>query len=322
MPQLDKPLHELREYQGTNPRPAHHDAYWARALKELDDTDPQVEMIPVDIGRANVQLFNLYFTGVGGARVHAKYIRPAESKKPHPAVIEFHGYGGDSGDWSGKLVYPGQGYSFAALDCRGQGGGLSEDNSQVLGNTREGHVSRGLHGPPDSMLYRQVYLDTAQLARIVMGQPEVDPTRVAATGGSQGGALALVCAALEPRICRVASLFPFLSDFQRVWEMDLAKDAYADVKNYLRHFDPLHQRREEIFTQLGYIDIQHLMPRVRAEALLGITLMDNICPPSTQFAAFNKIASKKEALIYPDFGHEHIPGFSDRVFRFLMEMKS
>jgi cephalosporin-C deacetylase len=172
------------------------------------------------------------------------------------------------------------------------------------------------------MLFRQIFLDTAQLARIVMAQPNVDPTRVGTLGGSQGGALSLVCAALEPRIRRAVALYPFLSDYQRVWEMDLAKDAYSDLKAYFRRFDPLHQRREEIFTRLGYIDIQHLAPRIRGEVLMGITLMDTICPPSTQFAAFNKIESKKEALIYPDFGHEGLPGFNDHAFQFLMGLKA
>jgi cephalosporin-C deacetylase len=144
---------------------------------------------------------------------------------------------------------------------------------------------------------------------------------VGSTGGSQGGALALVCAALEPRIRRTASVFPFLSDYRRVWNMDLAKDAYSDLKAYFRKFDPLHEREDEIFTQLGYIDIQHLASRIRSEVLMGITLMDNICPPSTQFATYNKITSQKEAVIYRDFGHEGLPLFKDRIFRFMMGLK-
>jgi cephalosporin-C deacetylase len=321
MPALDKPLHELQEYRGINPRPGDFDAYWDKALKELDETKPNVEMIPVDVlGNTNAELFDLYFTGVGGARIYAKYLRPKGAKKPGPAVLQFHGYSGSSGDWSDKLNYVNEGYVLAALDCRGQGG-LSEDNSQVTGNTREGHIIRGLDGPPEKLLFRQIFLDTAQLARIVMAQPEVDPARVGSMGGSQGGALALVCAALEPRIRRTASVFPFLSDYKRVWEMDLAKDAYNDLKQYFRRFDPLHERTEEIFTRLGYIDIQHLASRIRSEVLMGITLMDNICPPSTQFAAYNKITSKKEAVIYRDFGHEGLPFFSDRIFRFLMGLK-
>jgi cephalosporin-C deacetylase len=278
-------------------------------------------MSPVDVlGNSIAELFDLYFTGVGGARVYAKYLRPKGAKKPGPAVLQFHGYGGSSGEWSDKLNFVNEGYCVAALDCRGQGG-LSEDNSQVTGNTREGHLIRGLDGRPEKLLFRQIFLDTAQLARIVMTQPEVDPARVGCLGGSQGGALALVCAALEPRICRTASVFPFLSDYKRVWEMDLAKDAYADLKTYFRKFDPLHERAEEIFTRLGYIDVQHLSERIRSEVLMGITLMDNICPPSTQFAAFNKITAKKEAVIYRDFGHEGLPLFNDRIFRFMMGLK-
>jgi cephalosporin-C deacetylase len=320
MPALDKPLHELQEYRGINPRPGDFDTYWANALKELDATKPDVELIPVDVlGNVNAELFHLYFTGVGGARVYAKYLRPKGATKC-PAVLQFHGYSGDSGDWSDKLNYVSQGYAVAALDCRGQGG-RSEDNSQVTGNTREGHLIRGLDGPPEKLLFRQVFLDTAQLARIIMALPEVDPARVGSLGGSQGGALALVCAALEPRIARTASVFPFLSDYQRVWEMDLAKDAYNDIKAYFRRFDPLHERTTEIFTKLGYIDIQHLADRIKSEVLMGITLMDNICPPSTQFAAYNKITSKKEAVIYRDFGHEGLPMFNDRIFRFMMGLK-
>jgi cephalosporin-C deacetylase len=48
--------------------------------------------------------------------------------------------------------------------------------------------------------------------------------------------------------------------------------------------------------------------------------MDTICPPSTQFAAYNKIKSKKDMLIYPDFGHEHIRGLADRIYSFFMDL--
>ena len=233
----------------------------------------------------------------------------------------FHGYTGDAGDWSDKLGYVGQGFTVAALDCRGQGG-LSEDAGGVNGNTQHGHIIRGLDdalaGSPEKLLYRQIFLDTAQLAKIVMEMPDVDPARVGATGGSQGGALTVACAALEPRIRRAAPVFPFLSDYKRVWEMDLAKDAFSELKEYFRHFDPLHQKEAAIFEKLGYIDIQHLAPRIRGEVLWTVGLMDTICPPSTQFAAYNKITAPKSLVIYPDFGHEGLPQVNDRVYQFLL----
>ncbi len=318
---FDFSFDRLQTYQGINPRPADHAEYWAEALAEMHALDPQVALVPADFQAPNAECFHLYFTGVGGARVHAKLLRPKAAPAPHPAVLMFHGYTGDSGDWADKLGYVGQGFTVAALDCRGQGG-LSEDNSSVQGNTHRGHIIRGLddalNGRPEKLLFRQIFLDTAQLARIVMAMPDVDPGRVGATGGSQGGALTVACASLEPGISRAAPIFPFLSDYKRVWEMDQAKDAYIELKEYFRHFDPRHEKEEAIFKMLGYIDIQHLARRIRGDIQWHIGLMDTICPPSTQFAAYNKIEATKSMVIYPDFGHEGLPGVNDKIFQFMM----
>jgi cephalosporin-C deacetylase len=310
------PLAKLHEYEGRNPRPPDMEEYWERALAEMQGTDPQVELVPHELNAPFAECFHLYFTGVGGARVHAKYLRPKGVREPHPAVVLFHGYSGNSGEWCDKLNYVGQGFSVAALDCRGQGG-RSEDVGGVKGNTHRGHIIRGLDDAPEKLLFRQIYLDCAQLARIVMAMPEVDRERVGATGGSQGGGLTLACAALEPGIKRAAPVFPFLCDYRRVWEMDLATNAYEELRTYFRLFDPRHEREEEAFTRLGYIDNQHLAPRIKAEVLMAVGLMDAVCPPSTQFAAYNKIRSEKSMLIYPDFGHEGLPGAPDRIFNFM-----
>jgi cephalosporin-C deacetylase len=315
---FEMPLEKLRLYKGRNPRPSDFDAYWDRALKELDATDPNVELVPHPSPANFGECFDLWFTGVGNARIHAQYVRPVGSG-PHPAVLQFHGYSGNAGDWFDRLAWAAQGLAIAAMDVRGQGG-LSEDPGGVKGTTLRGHIVRGLSDHPDKLMFRQVFLDTAQLARVVASFAEVDPTRIGAKGGSQGGALTLACAALEPKIARAAPVFPFLCDYQRVWEMDLAENAYEELKEYFRRFDPTHDREREIFTQLGYIDVQHLADRIRARVLMTTSLMDMVCPPSTQFAAYNKITSQKEMVLYPDFGHEELPGHDDRVFGFLSEL--
>ncbi len=317
MPLIDKPIEELKVYRGISPVPADFDAYWNTALRELDATDPEPELVPSDAIRpTHAECFDLWFRGVGGARIYAKYIRPKSRPAPGPALLQFHGYSANSGDWIDKLAYAGQGLVVAALDCRGQGG-RSEDNTPVKGNTHHGHFIRGLDDAPDKLLFRRIFLDTVQLVRVVMSFPENDPLRVGTLGGSQGGALSIACAALEPRIARCVSVFPFLSDFKRIWDLDLAKDAYAELRTFFRLFDPRHEREEEIFTRLGYIDVKNLAPRIQAKVLMGLSLMDPVCPPSTQFAVYNSIPGTKECMIYPDFAHETLPGFHDRAFDFL-----
>ncbi len=317
MPLIDMPLEQLKQYQGINPKPADFEKYWNESLAEMKAIDPKIELVPTqEIASKNIDCFHLYFTGVGGARVHAHFLKPKKVVGKLPAIVQFHGYTGNCGEWFNKLAWANEGFIVAAMDCRGQGG-RSEDSSQVVGNTHHGHIIRGLdEADPKKLLFRQIFLDAAQLAGIILNLPEVDASRVASIGGSQGGALAIACAALEPRIYRTAPTFPFLSDYKRVWNMDLCKDAYAELERYFRLFDPLHEREEEVFTKLGYIDIQNLAPRIKAEVLFSVGLMDRICPPSTQFAAYNKITSKKSLRIYPDFGHEALPNNSDAAYDF------
>lgn len=321
MATLDLPLDQLKQYNGRNPRPADFDAYWERALRELQSTEAPPEIVPAAFQAPGADCMHLFFTGTGGARVHAKFARPkgCSPDQPCPALLWFHGYTGNSGDWLSLLGWVAMGFAVAALDCRGQGG-LSEDNLQVKGTTRSGHIIRGIQDDPDKLYFRNVFLDTAQLAHIVMQMPEIDADRVGAGGGSQGGALSLACAALEPRIRRVAPAFPFLCDYQRVWEMDLAKDAYGELTEFFRLHDPTHAQASLWFTRLGYIDVQFLAPWVRGEVLMAVGMMDQTCPPSSQFAAYNKLTAPKQLVIYPDFAHEALPGFLDRIAQFMLGM--
>jgi len=311
---FDMPFDELLTYQGANPRPADFDEYWARALTALADQPADVEITPAEFQTPYARCSHLWFTGTGGARVHAKLLRPVQPAGP--AVLEFHGYSGDSGDWVTKLSYVALGYTVAALDMRGQAG-LSVDEIPVAGWSMATYLLRGVDDTPDNLLYRHLYLDTARLAQIVLGLDGVDPDRVGATGFSQGGGLTLACAALEPRIRLAAPVYPFLSDYRRAWELDLEERPYDEISAYFRKRDPMHRRADEVFTRLGYVDVQHLAPRIKARTVMTVSLNDKVCPPSTQFAAYNKLTGAKSYRLYPDFGHENLPGTNDDIYSLL-----
>lgn len=319
MPLLDMPLEQLLKYQGINPKPHDFDEFWDNALLEMHNTPHQVELVKAPFQTAYAECFDLWFTGTGGARIHAKYLRPKNRNEKCPVILQFHGYSGHSGEWAEKLSYVAAGFCVAAMDCRGQGG-LSQDVGGTLGTTFRAHFIKGVDGDPKDLFFKHMFLDTAKLADIVLSFEEVDENRAGVVGFSQGGALTYACAALEPRIKKLAPVYPFLSDYKRVWQMDLAKDAYDELKYYFRLFDPLHERENEIFTKLGYIDIQNLAPRIKGHTLMTVGLMDNICPPSTQFAAYNKVTAPKDFIIYPDFGHEYLPGIHDKHFQYFSDL--
>ena len=320
MPLIDMPLHELLKYQGVNECPEDLDQYWDEGLAEMEALGTGYELVPAKVQLPGAECYHLYFTGVGGARIHCKFVKPQNIASPAPAVVHFHGYSGNSGDFYHLLPWVSAGMCCAAMDCRGQGG-QSEDSGCVKGNTFKGHIIRGLdETDPRKLYYRNMFLDTAQIVRILMDMAWVDETKVGAYGGSQGGGLTMACAALSPKLNRAAPRVPFLTDYRRVWDMDLDVGAYTELRTYFRQFDPLHEREDEIFTKLGYIDVHNMAHRIKAYVRMYTGLMDTICPPSTQFAAFNHIPGKKDYKIYPDYGHEDLPGSFDDLVMFMAEM--
>lgn len=319
IPRKDLPLDQLYQYRGSNPKPEDYDTYWAKALDELDKTPLEWVLEEADFSCNYAKCYHLYYTGTKGAKIHAKYIRPNQVKEPGPAVLSFHGNTMNSGDFYDKLPYVAEGIAVATMDVRGQGG-LSQDPGGVLGNTQRGHIIRGLEDDSEKLFYKDVFLDTVMLARILASFPEINSERMGAMGISQGAGLALICGSLYPKIKRVAVTNPFLCDYQRVWELDYATLSYEEIRNYFRIFDPLHQKETEMFLKLGYIDVQHMVERLTAKVNFATGLMDTNCPPSTQFAVYNKINGDKTMTIYPDYGHESLPKRSDAVFMFLKEL--
>lgn len=321
MPLLDMPIKELEQYNGVNPRPADFDEYWDKAITEMKAVDPQVTMEKAEFQSPIAECYDMYFTGVNGARIYVKYLRPRNITGKIPAVLQFHGYQGNCGDWYDKLGFVATGMAVFAMDVRGQGG-KSEDVGGVSGNTVHGHIIRGLdEEDPRKLLYHDIFLDTAELAGIVMDMDFVDESKVYAMGGSQGGALTLACASLEPRVAKIAPSEPFLCDYKRVWDMDLDLEAYGELRDYFRLFDPRHEREEAIFTKLGYIDLQYLVPRIKADIMMFTGLLDNICPPSTQYAAYNKMQCRKKHVIYPDYKHEYLKDVNDITYEFFVNDK-
>ena len=318
MPIIDMPLEKLKVYQGRNPRPQDFDEFWDRSIKEAYSVDPEAKFVPYKFASTKVEMYELTFKSTKGAKIYAKFAKPKSITGKAPAVLLFHGLSGASSDWTGLLSYASEGFVVAFMDTRGQGG-YSQDVGGVPGTTYTTPFMRGFDGEPEDLLVRDEFLDTLQLARVISSLDYVDETRMAATGGSQGGALTLACASLFPTLKLCAPIHPYLIDYKRVWEMDLDKGAYEGIRYYLRYFDPTHEHIDEFFEKLGYIDLQFLAPRIKAKVLMSTGLMDTTCPPSTQFAAYNKITAEKQVIIYPDYAHEGMRGNSDKIFNFIVE---
>ena len=302
MPAFDLPLEELEAFDPAIPEPVDLDAFWASTLAESRSAARAPTWSRVETGLVGAQTYDVTFSGFGGDPVSAWLHLPAGGRGPLPVVVQYIGYGGGRGlaHEAGTWVLSGRAHLI--VDTRGQGSGWtvgSTPDPHGAGPASPGFLTRGILDP-QTYYYRRVYTDAVLAIDALADLPRVDASRVAVTGASQGGGIALAVAALRDDLSAAMPDVPFLCHFRRAISM-VFTDPYAELTRYLKaHRDEVGQA----FATLSYFDGALLARRAQAPALFSVALMDEICPPSTVYAAYNAYAGPKDIRVYPYNDHE------------------
>ena len=304
MPLWDLSLAELEQYSPTVEEPADFDEFWAETIEETRRHDLGLRLASVETMLTAVESWDVTFNGFGGHPIRAWLHLPAGTTTDRrlPAVVQYQGYNGGRGLVHEHLLWALAGYAHLVTDTRGQGSGWTVgDTPDPVGSApaQPGFTTRGI-GDPRDHFYRRVFADAVRAVEAVCSHGAVDPGRVAVTGASQGGGVALAVAALAQETTALMCDVPFLCHIARGVELATA-DPYAEVTRYLRaHRDA----REQAFRTLSYVDGVAFARRAQVPALFSVGLMDPICPPSTVYAAYNAYAGPKQIATYPENEHE------------------
>ncbi|SBT46160.1 acetylxylan esterase [Micromonospora narathiwatensis] len=310
MPLFDLPLDELRRYAPVVAEPTDFDAFWRTTLAEAANRPILLDVRPEPTDLRLVDSWDVTFSGYGGDPVRAWYTRPAGVDEPLATVVEFTGYGRGRGLPHERLTWPVAGYAHLLMDCRGQAGQHGGGDTPDPGQGAAGGpwpATWGILSPHDYH-YRRLITDAVRAVQAARALPGVDPARVVAAGNSQGGGLALAVAGLVPDLAAVLTTAPFLCHIQRAIEITDAAP-YGEIVRYLA----VNREAEgAVRRTLSYVDGVTFARRATAPAHFGIGLRDNVCPPSTGFAAHNQYGAAngrptppaRELHVYPFNQHE------------------
>ncbi len=301
---FDMPLEELEVYKPPREEPPDFDTFWQQTLAEARQFPLNARFEPVDYGLRLVETFDVTFNGYGGQPIKGWLILPCQRRGPLPCVVEFIGYGGGRGFPTDWLIWANVGFAHLVMDTRGQGStwlpGETPDPEPEGANPHyPGFMTRGILDPK-TYYYRRVFTDAVRAIEAARSHPAVDAERIAATGGSQGGGVTIAVGGLEPAVKVIMPDVPFLCHYRRALAISDAAP-YSEIKQYCHtHRDKI----DTVFRTLAYFDGVNLAARCRAPALFSVGLMDQICPPSTVYAAYNHFAGPKPIRIYPYNEHE------------------
>jgi cephalosporin-C deacetylase len=303
---FDLSLKELQTYCPDRDEPADFDAFWKTTLEEARAFPLHATFEKVDYGLVAQETFDVTFNGFGGQPVKGWLILPDKAQRSEklPCVVEYIGYGGGRSFPIEWLLWASAGYAHFVMDTRGQGSAWSHGNTPDLyadgGNAHfPGSMTKGILDPKH-YYYRRVFTDAARAIEAARSHPEVDASQIAVTGGSQGGGITIAAAGLVPDVVAAMPDVPFLCHYRRATEI-------VDTYPYKEIAEFCHTHRDKIdtvFNTLSYFDGVNFSARAKARSLFSTGLMDQVCPPSTVYAAYNHWTGEKDIKVYPYNGHE------------------
>lgn len=298
-PDLVQPL--LGDYQSAVETPADFQDFWDRTLAESRAAGGSVNLVPVQSSIKLIDLFDVTFPGFSGHPVKGWLAVPAQRSGKLPVAVQYVGYGGGRGFAHEALHWAASGYAYFRMDTRGQGSVWSTGGTpDPVGSTsaQPGFMTRGVLDKND-YYYRRVFTDGVRAIDAVLAQDFADPERVAVLGGSQGGGISLAVAGLDPRIKAVMPDVPFLCDFPRAVRV-AARDPYCEIVRYLAQH---RNNAAQVFETLRYFDGVNFARQSTAAALFSVAVMDDVCPPSTVYGAFNAYAGTDKSIVEYEFNN-------------------
>jgi cephalosporin-C deacetylase len=308
-PELVHPL--IDAYESAVETPGDFARFWETTIAEARALGGDVVMVPADTTLKLVEVFDVTFPGFGGHPVKGWLMLPRERSGPLPLAVQYVGYGGGRGFAHENLHWAASGFAYFRMDTRGQGSSWSTGATpDPVGSTSQipGMMTKGVLDKND-YYYRRVFTDGVRAIDAVLGTGLVDPERIAVCGGSQGGGISLAVAGIDPRVKAVMPDVPFLCDFPRAVRV-AGRDPYLEIVRFLAQH---REKREAVFETLRYFDGVCFARHSQAAALFSVALMDDICPPSTVYAAFKAYAGGDKAIVDYEFNnHEGGGPFQDR----------
>jgi len=290
--------------------PEDFDAFWQSGKDELakQPMDARRTRMP-ELSTASVDVYHVSLQNTGRARVFGMLAEPRAPGK-YPAILGVPGAGVHK---IGPLIELAEkGAITLAIGIHGIPLTLDPGVYAALASgALNGYMAYNLDSR-DRYYYRRVYLGCVRANDYLTSLPNWNGRDLAVTGGSQGGALSIVTAGLDPRVKALAASYPALSDMAGYTEGRAGGWPHV----FRAQGADSHRTKEKLETA-AYYDVVNFARRVKAPGIYTWGYNDQTCPPTSMYAAYNVLKAPKQLILALETGHGRVPEQTDAMNRWL-----
>lgn len=286
--------------QPTVNMPADFDAFWSAAKAELAQIpmDPKMIHMP-EKSTETVDVYHINFQNIKNSRIYGVLTVPKGAGK-YPAILQVPGAG--IRPYSGDLAKAARGAITLQIGIHG----IPIDMApEVYANLSSGALNGYWNfnvSDKDIYYYKRVYLGCIRAVDFLVSLPQYDGQNLGIQGGSQGGALSIITAALDPRIKYLSAMYPAMSDMTGYLNGRAGGWPHIFAGNNLAYYN-----YPDAVETIGYYDVVNFARILKTPGFYSWGFNDDTCPPTSYYSAYNEIKAPKEVFVVPETGHWTYP---------------
>lgn len=305
-------IEELESIHSDPKRPDDFDAYWANLKTECARVSTDWERrryAPLSTPGQAVDIIS--FKTIDGSLVHGWYCAPAdvEGLRTANGFLWLPGYSRGNPKPAAESLYDDT--ATFGLNLHGN---LPDTPYIHPFKNNDDYITDGIESP-STFIFRRFAANCLIALDVLAAQPEVDPDRLVVGGMSQGGALALIAAAVAQNVRLCLADMPWLCDIDRALSLvDLDKYRQTrdrrvpDARMLVAFYAEDHlELADQIYRTYRYFDPLSHADRIACPVQMSAGGRDPSCRPPTIYAVYNNIKAPKEMLYLPEAGHEIVP---------------
>lgn len=296
-----------KRVRSTSNKPADFDAFWDKAKDELGKIAPNYKITAQpDSDKKNTNVYLVEMKSIGNITVRGWLTLPKDRKpkEKFPVWVILPGYGGEGV----KPIYGSPQMAVLSFNVRGHG-----NSKDVIHTTTEAYVTTDVENR-NKYVFRGALMDCVRAIDFIQTRNDLDSTQVLVSGASMGGYLSIALAALDHRVKLCSSNNPVFCDYRasigsKEWPM----------KSFTEYGRKRGIALNTLLYNLDYFDLKNFSDKMKCPALIGMSLLDNLAPPSNVQAMLNNITVKYKLFVYPELAHEVPPSIYKYLSNWTMD---
>lgn len=291
--------------------PADFQEFWTRAITQAR----RVPLLPVmtrlsEHSTTDVDVYHVSFQNHrAGSRLYGMLSVPTKPGR-YPAMLVVPGAG--VRPYFPSVATARRGVIHLAIGIHG----IPVDRDSLLYNelraTALASYSSSGAEDRDAYYYKRVIVGVLRAGDFLHGLPQFDGRNYVVQGGSQGGALAIIAGALDPRVKGIASSYPAMADQPGYFRGRAGgwPHMFADTLRV--------KAKGEKLETIRYYDVVNFARLLKVPGIYAWGFNDTTVPPTSMYAAYNLITAPKELYVVVEAEHFRVRSQIDAMDAWLL----